>query len=90
LRSQFLLKETYAPKLLADKAERLRNETGNGKLRTQWESPDRTLASTLGHGLIRPIKIFVVEPIVQVLGTYMAVIYGLSCKQVLPEHPPVS
>lgn len=73
---QLFLTETYAPKILADKSKRLRKETGNDKLRTQWERPDRTLTSVIGHGLLRPVRIFATEPIVQVLGSYMAVIYG--------------
>ncbi|KAF8321174.1 MFS general substrate transporter [Clavulina sp. PMI_390] len=73
----FLLKETYAPKILADKAKRLRKETGNDKLRTQWERPDRTMLSVVAHGLVRALKLFVTEPIIQVVACYMAVIYGL-------------
>lgn len=79
---QVFLTETYAPKILADKSKRLRKETGNDKLRTQWERPDRTLMSVIGHGLLRPVRIFATEPIVQVLGSYMAVLYGAFCFEV--------
>lgn len=46
-------------------------------LHTQWDRPDRTLLSVIGHGCIRPVQIFAFEPIVQVLAAYMAVIYGV-------------
>lgn len=73
---QFLLRETYGPKILADKAKRLRRETGNQNLRTPYDRPDRTVLSVLGHGLMRPLTFLATEPIIQVLASYQAVVYG--------------
>ncbi|KIX01061.1 uncharacterized protein Z518_10127 [Rhinocladiella mackenziei CBS 650.93] len=71
------LRETYAPKLLAVKARRLRQETGNLDLHTEWESPDRRLAKVLKSSLIRPFRLLGTQPIIQALALYMAYIYGL-------------
>ena len=74
----FLLKETYPPKLLLEKAKRLRRETGNEALHTEFEHPDRTLANTLRRSLVRPFKLLGTQLIVQVLACYMAYLYGIT------------
>lgn len=74
----FLLKETYPPKLLLMKANKLRKETGNGALHTEFEHPERTLANTLKRSLTRPFKLLGTQPIVQVLAVYVAYLYGIT------------
>ncbi|CAF9903865.1 MAG: hypothetical protein ALECFALPRED_003017 [Alectoria fallacina] len=71
------LKETYPPKLLHAKAEKLRKDTGNAALHTEFEHPERTLANTMKRSLIRPFKLLGTQPIVQALAMYMAYLYGL-------------
>ncbi|EXJ95583.1 hypothetical protein A1O1_00705 [Capronia coronata CBS 617.96] len=71
------LRETYAPKLLGLKAKRLRKETGNADLHTEWEHPDRTLARVLRASLSRPFRLLGTQPIIQALAVYMAYLYGL-------------
>ena len=73
----FFLRETYPPKLLHAKAEKLRKETGNTALHTEFEHPERTLANTMKRSLIRPFKLLGTQPIVQTLAIYMAYLYGL-------------
>ncbi|KAI9706222.1 MAG: hypothetical protein M1812_008245 [Candelaria pacifica] len=73
----FFLKETYAPKLLHRKADKLRKETGNEALHTEYEHPERTLFNLLKTSLARPFRLLSSQIIVQVLGVYMAYIYGL-------------
>ncbi|KAH7390795.1 MFS multidrug transporter-like protein [Phaeosphaeria sp. MPI-PUGE-AT-0046c] len=73
----FLLQETYAPKLLQWKRDKLRKDTGNIELHTEFDSPDRTLATTLKVAMKRPFKLLGTQPIVQVLACYMAYLYGL-------------
>ncbi|KAF2856522.1 MFS general substrate transporter [Plenodomus tracheiphilus IPT5] len=73
----FFLQETYAPKLLQWKRDRLRKETGNMKLHTEFDSPDRTLVTTIKIALQRPFRLLGTQPIVQVLAVYMAYLYGL-------------
>ncbi|KAA1478671.1 MFS polyamine transporter [Dentipellis sp. KUC8613] len=75
----FYLKETYAPILLERKAFRMRAELGlNADIRTsrggvrvcRWQAIVR-------KALFRPFILWVQEPIVQLLGVYMAFVYGL-------------
>ncbi|KAK5149049.1 hypothetical protein LTR04_000147 [Oleoguttula sp. CCFEE 6159] len=73
----FFLQETYAPTLLKRKAAKLRKETGNMALHTEYESPDKTLSNILKTSLIRPFVLLGTQPIVQVLAIYMAYLYGL-------------
>ncbi|KAF2741346.1 MFS general substrate transporter [Polyplosphaeria fusca] len=73
----FLLQETYAPKLLGRKRDRLRKESGNQELHTEFDSPDKTLSKTLKIALQRPFRLLFTQPIVIVLACYMAYLYGL-------------
>ena len=73
----FLLRETYPPKILHLKAGKLRKETGNMKLHTAFEHPERGLAKTMEKSLIRPFRLLGTQPIVQVLALWMAYLYGL-------------
>jgi len=73
----FFLRETYPPKLLGIKAKKLRKETGNEALHTEWETTDRTLWKVLRVALVRPFRLLGTQPIVQALAVYMAYLYGL-------------
>ena len=73
----FFLQETYAPKLLGWKRDRLRKETGNMDLYTEYDSPQKTLTNTLRIAIQRPFILLGTQPIVIVLACYMAYIYGL-------------
>lgn len=73
----FFLQETYAPKLLEWKRNKLRKETGNMELHTEFDNPDRTLLKTITIAMKRPFKLLGTQPIVQVLACYMAYLYGL-------------
>ncbi|KAF4601559.1 hypothetical protein EYR40_004757 [Pleurotus pulmonarius] len=78
----FFLRETYAPVLLEQKAEKLRKtmdlENGPYKdVQTIYASPDRTWQSIMTKSLTCPFMLFFSEPILQVPGVYMAFIYGV-------------
>ena len=73
----FLLQETYGPKILHNKAKRLRRETENENLKTEFEHAELTLWSKLKVSFVRPFRLLGTQPIVQVLAVYMAYIYGL-------------
>ena len=73
----FCLQETYAPKLLAWKRDRLRKETGNMELHTEFDDPNKTLFNTIKIALQRPFRLLGTQPIVVVLACYMAYLYGL-------------
>lgn len=50
----FILPETYAPKILGNKAAKLRKETGNDKLHTVFDQNAMTWQSRMRHNLERP------------------------------------
>ncbi|KAI8289013.1 Efflux pump vrtL [Colletotrichum sp. SAR11_57] len=71
------LSETYALKILAVKAKKLRKVTGNKNLRTEYERPDRTFGQTLAKNLVRPFRMLFTQPALQITALYRAYLYGL-------------
>lgn len=69
--------ETYGPKILLNKAVRLRTASGNSNLRTEYEQQHKDVAFVLRQAFIRPCKLLSTQPIIQVLAIYMACVYGL-------------
>ncbi|KIJ04756.1 hypothetical protein PAXINDRAFT_94341, partial [Paxillus involutus ATCC 200175] len=77
----FFLQETYAPLLLERKANKIRQSMDEEKVtfkevRTIFEGNDRSWKAIMGKALVRPFVLFYYEPIVQLLGLYMAYLYG--------------
>lgn len=68
--------ETYPPVLLAKKAQKLRNETGNMNLRVASNGPSRSPGQLILYNIVRPIKMLFLSPIVFALSLYIAVVYG--------------
>ncbi|OJA21347.1 hypothetical protein AZE42_12763 [Rhizopogon vesiculosus] len=77
----FFLQETYAPLLLERKAGRIRRSMDAEKtyreVRTVFEGQDRSWQAIMTKSLKRPFVLFACEPIVQLLGVYMAYLYGI-------------
>lgn len=71
------LEETYQPKILSRKAKLLRKETGDTRLHTEYDDPDRTFLKLLKTNLIRPVRMISTQVIIQVLSVYMALLYGI-------------
>ncbi|PFH51265.1 hypothetical protein AMATHDRAFT_143000 [Amanita thiersii Skay4041] len=79
----FFLQETYAPLLLERKANKIRaqmdEEKGHNKeictIYDQGES--RHWKDIFARSMTRPFMLFAFEPIVQLIGLYMALIYGI-------------
>jgi len=71
-----VMRESYAPVILARKAARLRKETGNEALRSKLDT-GLTPKELLVRSLIRPSKMLVFSPIVAAMSIYMALIYGI-------------
>ena len=74
-----LNRETYAPVLLRWKTAKLAKETGRTDLRSAYEADKESasLPDVLRQGMRRPVLLFIKSPIVFLLSTYMAFIYGL-------------
>lgn len=71
----FLLKETYAPRILSLKAARLRKETGNEALRSKFDGGLSTKDLFL-LSIVRPSKMLVLSPIVFLMSLYVAIVYA--------------
>jgi MFS family permease len=63
----FFLQETYAPVLLQRKAAKLRKESGNESYYTEYDDGDRRLIVLLSTALVRPFRLLLTQPIIQVL-----------------------
>ncbi|KAI0300487.1 MFS general substrate transporter [Multifurca ochricompacta] len=77
----FFLKETYAPILLERRAAEIRKrmdeENASGVvIRASIHTADRQWTAIFSKALVRPFRLFVYEPIVQLLGFYLAFVYG--------------
>ncbi|OAL52004.1 MFS general substrate transporter [Pyrenochaeta sp. DS3sAY3a] len=73
----FTVPETYAPKLLATRAKKLRKETGDDKYVTEQDLDLRPFSQRLSLFLIRPFQLLFRELIVFLISVYMSVLYGL-------------
>ncbi|TDL15898.1 MFS polyamine transporter [Rickenella mellea] len=76
------LRETFAPLLLERKASRIKKQLGiisrdQSKVRTKFQSEERQWTSIFAKAIIRPFALFVREPVIQLLGLYMAFVYGI-------------
>jgi MFS family permease len=71
------LDETFAPTLLARKVKRLKIQTLNQDLYTEYDQRDQSPRRVLAAALIRPSKLLGTQIIIQILAFYTAYIYGL-------------
>ncbi|KAK4243493.1 major facilitator superfamily domain-containing protein [Corynascus novoguineensis] len=73
----FLTKETFEPVLLERKTALLRKSTGNPNLCARTSGSDHLPLHSLLRSIIRPTKILFLSPIVALLSTYTAFVFGL-------------
>lgn len=73
----FFLKETYAPRLLGNKAKRLRKQTGDASIRTEYDNPDKSMGGIIRRRLILPFIMLFCHPAVQAPSLYRAFLYGV-------------
>jgi hypothetical protein len=73
------MRETNATIILANKAARIRKETGNLHLRPA-RSPQVTLRprQLAERALLRPMRMLIFSPIVLLIGIYMALVFGMT------------
>ncbi|KAL2864778.1 MFS transporter [Aspergillus lucknowensis] len=81
---ELLNQETFAPVLIRWKLEKMAKETGRTDLRSAYDGLDGNADSgpaavrqALKLGLLRPLLLLVRSPIILLLSTYMAFVYGL-------------
>ncbi|KAI1473923.1 MFS general substrate transporter [Daldinia eschscholtzii] len=73
----FTVPETYAPTILAKRAKKMRQETGQPDYVTEEDIDKRPLGERLAIFLIRPFQLLFGELIVFLISLYMSVLYGL-------------
>lgn len=73
----FTVPETYTPQLLAQRAKKLRKETGDDKYVTERDLDLRPFKQRLMLFLLRPFQLLFQELIVFLISVYMSVLYGL-------------
>ncbi|OJD17080.1 hypothetical protein AJ78_02780 [Emergomyces pasteurianus Ep9510] len=72
-----LVPETYAPVLLRKRAERLSKLSGKVyRSKTDFDQGEVTVSEAIRTSLLRPWILLFTEPIVFLLSTYMAIVYG--------------
>ncbi|KAE8361496.1 major facilitator superfamily domain-containing protein [Aspergillus caelatus] len=69
-------RETYAPVLLHRKAQRLRKETGNPRLRSIYDDGNRSPRYVFITALLRPTRLLFTSPIVFLMALFAAITYG--------------
>ncbi|KAI0849055.1 MFS general substrate transporter [Daldinia vernicosa] len=73
----FTVPETYAPTILAKRARKMREQTGQPDYVTEEDIDKRPLGERLAIFLIRPFQLLFGELIVFLISLYMSVLYGL-------------
>lgn len=73
----FTVPETYAPKILTNRAKKLREETGDPSHVTEEEIDRQPLSETIRLIVARPFQLLFGELIVFLISLYMSVLYGL-------------
>lgn len=73
----FTVPETYAPTILARRAKKLREETGEQDWVTEQDLDMRPLGERMRIFLVMPLKLLFGELIVLLITIYMSVLYGL-------------
>lgn len=69
-----LVRETYAPRLLHQKAKRLQKETGRS-MRGKFDKGE-TPSKAITKAILRPTKLLMKSPIVGLLSLYVAIVYS--------------
>ncbi|AEO63142.1 uncharacterized protein THITE_120949 [Thermothielavioides terrestris NRRL 8126] len=72
-----VMRETYEPVLLQCKATEMREATGNTRLRARTADKDLPPREVLRRAVIRPTKMLIFSPIILLLSTYCAFMFGL-------------
>jgi MFS family permease len=73
----FLIPETYAPKILQQKAIRLRKETGEQRWYAPLERQDTSFRARLETILLKPFIMLALEPMLMAVTLYMSFVYGV-------------
>ncbi|OCF32686.1 polyamine transporter 1 [Kwoniella heveanensis BCC8398] len=73
----FLVPETYAPKILAKKAKKLRKDTQEQRWYAPLERADKSWKARINDILFKPFIILALEPMLMAVTLYMSFVYGV-------------
>lgn len=71
-----LMTEGYAPLLLTRRAKHMRHLTHNWALHSKFEEQETNVSDLAERYLLRPAKMFVLEPILLLVSIYMSFVFG--------------
>lgn len=69
------MRESYAYVILKQKTERLKEETGNAKLRSVYDV-GKSSGALFQFSIVRPVKLLFLSPILLSLSLFVATVYG--------------
>lgn len=69
------MKETYGPRILAIKTQNLHKSTGNALLCSKFQI-EQTTSQLFRLAIVRPVKLFILSPIVCLLTLFASIIYS--------------
>lgn len=72
-----IVRETYAPVILVDKAAVLRRQTHNWGIHARQDEIEVDIRGLLTNNFSRPLRMLITEPIVLLVTIYMSFIYGI-------------
>jgi DHA1 family multidrug resistance protein-like MFS transporter len=72
-----IVSESSHPKILQNRAKRIRFETKNWAIHSELDTKEINFKSILQVYLLRPLKMLVQEPILFLISIYIALIYGM-------------
>ncbi|KAM0702778.1 hypothetical protein Q7P35_010210 [Cladosporium inversicolor] len=78
-----VLTETYAPVLMARRANRMRHMTRNWEIRAKSEENATSFRDIAERFLTRPAKMLALEPILLCMAFYLSVVFGLMYNLVM-------
>uniref|UniRef100_A0A8H7NQ59 Major facilitator superfamily (MFS) profile domain-containing protein n=1 Tax=Bionectria ochroleuca TaxID=29856 RepID=A0A8H7NQ59_BIOOC len=73
----FLVPETHHSLILKRKAIRKRKETSDDRWKAPMEMSDKSVASAIGHSLLRPFELLIFEPMCLNLCLFSAILLGI-------------
>lgn len=73
----FLLKESYPPVVLVEKAAELRRRTKNWGIHAKQEEIEVDLRDLIINNFSRPLRLLINEPLILAVTVYLSFIYGL-------------
>ena len=73
----FIIPETFAPRILHNKATRIRFETKNWAIHAPQDEQRTDLSDIVSRYIKRPFTMMAMEPILDLITLYMSLIYGI-------------